>query len=48
MLTIELIVEGFVEGLSNICHWDVNISQSSSVNISPSTSEELDMLEIAI
>ena len=48
MLTIELIVEGLVEGLSNICYWDVNISQSSSVNISPSTSEELDMLQRAV
>ena len=35
MLAIEIIVEGFVEDLSNICYWGVNISQSSSVNISP-------------
>ena len=48
MLAIEIIVEGFVEDLSNICYWDVNIGQSSSVNISPSTSEELDMLQKAV
>ena len=48
MLAIEIIGEGFVEDLSNICYWDVNVSQSSNVNISPSTSEELDMPEIAI